>query len=310
MGRNLRRPQRDQVMLLPVDLREWLPEDDLVWHVLDVVDQLDLSQFYGRYRANGQGAAAYDPGMMIALVLYAHAVGVTSSRQIERACTRDAGFKVITGLLVPDHSTISRFVKVHQVAVQGVFTQVLRLCHQAGMVRLGVIAIDGTKIAANASWAKSYTADALAHQIAEEQLAFDALAAQLAEQMVAEQVAIDEAEDAEHGPDGGGRGDDLPPQLRRRAERLERIKKSKAQLDERDAAARQEMLDAQAAKQAAYDAAVEAGNGPRGPRPKDEVAYGPPRRRKKDGTITDPPAPRASIIDPDSRRMKAKHGFV
>jgi transposase len=293
-------------MLLPVDLRQWLPEDDLVWHVLDVVDELDLTEFYARYRVNGQGAAAYDPAMMLALTLYAHAVGVRSSRMIERACTRDAGFKVITGLLVPDHSTISRFVKIHQQALQGRFAQVLRLCHEAGMVRLGVIAIDGTKIAANASWAKSYTGDALAHQVRQEQAAFDALAGQLLEQ----QIATDDAEDGEHGPDGGGRDDDLPPGLRRKAERLERLKRAKAQLDERDAAARAQMRALQQAKQAAYDAAVQAGNRPRGPRPKDEIGYGTPRRRRSDGTWSEPAAPRASTTDPDSRRMKAKHGFV
>lgn len=293
-------------MLLPVDLREWLAEDDLVWHVLDVVDQLDLTAFYARYRVNGQGAAAYDPAMMLALIVYAHAVGVKSSRAIERACTRDAGFKVVTGLLVPDHCTIARFIQTHRKAVEGLFGQVLRLCHQAGMARLGVIAVDGTKIAANASWAKSYTGDALAHQVVEEQAAFDALAAEL----IGEQVAVDAGEDDEHGPDGGGRGDDLPPGLRRRAERLERIKKAKAQLEERDAAARQQMRDQQRAKQAAYDAAVEAGNRPPGPRPKDEVAHGRRRRRGKDGEWIDPPAPRASTTDPDSRRMKAKHGYV
>jgi transposase len=293
-------------MLLPVDLRQWLPEDDLVWHVLDVVDQLDLAEFYARYRVNGQGAAAYDPAMMLTLTLSAHAVGVRSSRMIERACTRDAGFKVVTGLLAPDHSTISRFVKIHQEALRGLFAQVLRLCHEAGMVRLGVIAIDGTKIAANASWAKSYTADALAHRVGEEQGAFDALAAQLIEA----QIATDDAEDAEHGPDGGGRGDDLPPGLRRKAERLERLKRARAQLDERDAAARAQMRARQQAKQAGYDAAVQAGNHPRGPRPKDEVGYGTRRRRRSDGTWSEPAAPRASTTDPDSRRMKAKHGFV
>jgi transposase len=293
-------------MLLPVDLREWLPEDDLVWHVLDVVDQLDLTGFYARYRVNGQGAAAYDPAMMLTLTLYAHAVGVRSSRMIERACTRDAGFKVVTGLLVPDHSTISRFVKTHQEAVRGLFAQVLRLCHEAGMVRLGVIAIDGTKIAANASWANSYTADALAHRIAEEQAAFEALAARL----VQGQIATDDAEDAEHGPDGGGRDDDLPPGLRGKAERLERLKRARAQLDERDAVAREQMRAQQQAKQAAYDAAVQAGDHPRGPRPKDEVGYRTRRRRRSDGTWTEPAAPRASTTDPDSRRMKAKHGFV
>ena len=299
-------------MLLPVDLREWLSEDDLVWHVLDVVDQLDLSAFYARYRVDGHGGAGYDPAALLAVIFYAHAVGVKSSRAIERGCTRDAGFKVAAGLLVPDHCTITRFLKTHREAVEGLFGQVLRLCHAAGMVRLGVIAIDGTKIAANASWAKSYTAEALAHQVAEEQAAFEKLAAGL----LGEQLAADAAEDDEHGgSDRGGRDDDLPPQLRRRAERLERITRAQAQLAERDAAARGQMLAEQKAKQADYDAQVAAaargqGRRPRGRRPADQVAYGPPRRRRKDGTIADPPRPRASITDPDSRRMKAKAGYV
>jgi transposase len=213
VAQNLIRADRDQLMLLPVDVRDWLGEDDIVWHVLEVVESLDLSAFYRRYRANGQGAAAFDPAMMVALVIYAQAVGVRSSRAIERACTRDAGFKVVTGQLVPDHCTITRFLKDHREALTGLFAQVLRLCHAAGMTRVGVIAVDGTKIAANASWAKSYTDAALAHQVAEEQAAFTALAAEL----LGEQVATDEAEDAEHGPD---RGDDLPPRLRRRRDRL------------------------------------------------------------------------------------------
>ena len=160
----MRCPDRDQLMLLPVDVRDWLGEDDLVWHVLDVVASLDLAGFYRRYRDNGQGAAAFDPAMMLALLIYAQAVGVRSSRAIERACTRDAGFKVVTGQLVPDHSTIARFLRGHREALAGLFGQVLRLCHEAGMIRLGVIAVDGTKIAANASWAKCYTGAALAHQ--------------------------------------------------------------------------------------------------------------------------------------------------
>jgi transposase len=208
VARNLRYAQRDQQMLLPTDMREWLSEDDLVWQVLDVVGELDLSVFLARYRVNGQGAAAYDPAMMLALIIYAHVVGIKSSRAIERACTRDVAFKVITGQLVPDHSTITRFLAGNREAVVGLFAQVLRICHQAGMVRVGVIAIDGTKIAANASWAKSYTAAALARRVVQEQAAFEGLAAGL----VGEQVAVDAAEDAEHGPDGGGPGDDLPPQ--------------------------------------------------------------------------------------------------
>ena len=311
MAWNLICPDRDQVMLLPVDVREWLPEDDLVWHVLDVVGQLDLASFYERYRINGQGAAAYDPAMMVSLLVYAHAVGVKSSRSIERACTRDAGFKVAAGMLVPDHSTITRFLKAHQDAVTGLFAQVLRLCHAAGMLRLGVIAVDGTKIAANASWAKSYTDAALEYQVAEaqglleaEQAAFERAAAG----MVAEQLAVDEAEDREHGPEGGGRGDDLPPGLRRRRERLEKLKAARADLAARDEGARARMRAAQKAKQEVYDAKTAAGQRPAGPRPKDEIKVGHAARARRGGK--DAPAPRASVVDVDSRRMKAKHGFV
>jgi transposase len=296
MPQNLICPERDQLMLMPVDMREWLGEDDIAWHVLDVVAGLDLSGFYARYRSNGQGAAAFDPAMMVALVIYAHAVGVRSSRAIERACTRDAGFKVVSGGLVPDHSTIARFLTDHGAALTGLFAQVLRLCHAAGMTRFGVIAIDGTKIAANASWAKSYTAAALADQVAEEQQAFTRLAGEL----LGEQVATDAAEDAQHGPD---RGDELPPQLRRRRQRLARLEQAQAVLAARDAAAREQMLAEQRAKQAAYDTAKGNGQPVRGPRPKDEVHAGPPPARAGS-------PPRASTTDPDSRRMKAKHGFV
>lgn len=295
MPQNLICAERDQLMLLPVDVREWLGEDDIAWHVLDVVDQLDLSGFYARYRANGQGAAAFDPAMMVALVIYAHAVGVRSSRAIERACTRDAGFKVVTGQLVPDHSTITRFLKEHREALTGLFAQVLRLCHAAGMTRVGVIAVDGTKIAANASWAKCHTEAALDHQIVEEQQAFTELAAQL----LGEQVATDAAEDGEYGEDD--RGDRLPPQLRGRRERLARLRRAKADLQARDAAAHEQMRARQQAKQASWDAKHAEGLA-YGPRPKDEVRVGQPATRAT--------PPRASITDPDSRRMKAKHGFV
>lgn len=282
-------------MLMPVDMRDWLSEDDIVWHVLEVVEGLDLSGFYARYRSNGQGAAAFDPAMMLGLVIYAHAVGVRSSRAIERACTRDAGFRVAAGSLAPDHSTIARFLSGHQEAITALFAQVLRLCAAVGMLRLGVISIDGTKIAANASWAKSYTQAALAHRIAEEQAAFESLAAEL----LGAHVATDAAEDTEHG---AGRGDELPPQLRRRRERLDRLKAATADLAARDAAAREAMLAAQTAKQDAYDQAKAAGNA-RGPRPRDEVKVG--RVPSRTAGL-----PRASVSDPDSRRMKAKHGFV
>lgn len=296
MSLNLIRAERDQLMLLPVDVREWLAEDDIVWTVLEVVAGLDLSGFYARYRVNGQGAAAFDPRMMVGLVVYAHAVGVRSSRSIERACTRDAGFKVITAQLVPDHSTITRFLKDHREALTGLFAQVLRLCHAAGMTRVGVIAVDGTKIAANASWAKSYTAEALAHQIDEEQRAF----AELAGLLLGEQVATDAAEDAEYGTD---RGDELPKKLRARRDRLAALEAAKADLAAREVAARETMLAEQKNKQAAYDERKKSGKKLSGPRPADEV-------KVAKAPAKSAAAPRASVTDPASRRMKAKVGFV
>jgi transposase len=296
MSLNLICAERDQLMLLPVDVREWLAEDDIVWTVLEVVAGLDLSEFSRRYRSNGQGAAAFDPELMVALVFYAHAVGVRSSRSIERACTRDAGFKVVTGQLAPDHSTITRFLKDHREALTGLFAQVLRVCHAAGMTRVGVIAVDGTKIAANASWAKSYTAAALAHQIDEEHRAF----AELAGSLLDEQVATDAAEDAEYGPD---RGDELPKALRARRDRLAALEAAKADLAAREAAAREAMLAEQKNKQAAYDARKKSGQKVSGSRPADEVSLG-----KHPAKST--PAPRVSVTDPASRRMKTKVGFV
>lgn len=296
MPQNFIGADRDQLMLMPVDVREWLSEDDVAWQVLDVVDQLDLSGFYRRYRANGQGAAAFDPALMLSLVIYAHAVGVRSSRAIERACTRDAGFKVVAGQRVPDHSTITRFLQRHREEVADVFGQVLRLCHAAGMARVGVIAVDGTKIAANASWAKSYTAKALAHQVAEQEAAYRQLAAELLDQ----HAATDSAEDAEHGE---RRGDEPPAALRGRAARLKALRAAQADLQARQDRARQEMLQRQKARQDAYDARAAAGGRGLGPRPADEVKVGQPPSRQGG-------PPRASVTDPDSRRMKAKHGFV
>ena len=147
MGQNFIAADRDQVLLMPPALVDWLPEEHFVWTVLGAVEQMDLGAFYGAYRANGQGRAAYDPQMLLSLLLYAYATGVSSSRQIERCCEVDVAFKVITAMRVPDHSTIAEFRRRHQDAIAEVFVQVLALCAEAGLVRVGVIAIDGTKIA-------------------------------------------------------------------------------------------------------------------------------------------------------------------
>src|ERR1700753_1081556 len=152
---------RAQVLLLPADLGEWLPAGHLARFVIETVDVLDLSAIYGYYRRDGHGRPAHDPAMMVALVLYAYAVGVTSSRAIERRCVEDVAFRFLTADRQPDHATIARFLVRHRAALAAVFDGVLALCQRAGMVRVGTIAIDSTKLAANASVHQNHTYEGL-----------------------------------------------------------------------------------------------------------------------------------------------------
>src|ERR1700677_1668052 len=131
MSQNFVACDRAQVLLMPPSLADWVPDDHLVWTVLGAVERLDLGGFYGAYRANGQGRAAYDPQMLLSLLLYAYATGVSSSRQIERCCEVDVAFKVIAAMRVPDHSTIAEFRRRHQDAIGEVFVQILALCAEA-----------------------------------------------------------------------------------------------------------------------------------------------------------------------------------
>jgi transposase len=151
VAQNFLRCDRDQELLLPPSLREWLPQDHLEWFVVDAVDEIDLSGFYDAYRDDGWGRAAFEPSMMGALLLYAYAVGERSSRAIERRCREDVAFRVITANRIPDHATIARFRVRHEQALAATFTQVLALCGRAGMVSVGVVALDGSLLAGNAS---------------------------------------------------------------------------------------------------------------------------------------------------------------
>ena len=166
---------------MPPDVRDWLPEGHLAWFVLDAVSGMDLREFYGAYREDGVGRRAYDPAMMVALLLYAYARGMRSARKIERACEEDVAFKVIAMLETPDHATIARFVERHEAALAGLFGQVLGLCAEAGLVRPGVVAIDGTRMAGNASRESTRGFEEIAREI------------------LAEAKAIDEAEDELYG---------------------------------------------------------------------------------------------------------------
>jgi transposase len=151
MGHNFVTANRDQAFLMPPSMRDWLPEGHLAWFVLDVVSELDLTEFLAAYRADGRGGAAYDPAMILAIWLYAYCVGEPSTRRIERRCAEDVAFRVLAGSRLQDHSTLSRFRKQHADALVGLFAQILRLCHEAGLVDLSLLAFDGTKVTANAA---------------------------------------------------------------------------------------------------------------------------------------------------------------
>jgi transposase len=273
MPQNFLSPQRDQPLLLPVDMREWLPEDDLVFVVLDAVATLDLGEFRRWYRADGHGRAAFDPEMMVALLLYGYCQGERSSRVIERRCVRDVGYRVITGGLRPDHATIARFRARHEEALGGLFSQVLRLLAAEGMVSLGVISLDGTKLAGNAS----QKANRALPQI---------------EKLLAEAAAADAAADARYGD---APGEPTPRTLARRAERRERLAAAAGRLAAED----KDRRDAQRAKLEAWEAAAAAGKR-RGHRPGDE----PPRPNRNNTE------PQANITDPDVRVMRNQKGYV
>jgi transposase len=191
---------REQAFLLPPSLRDWLPQDHLAWFVIDAVGRLDLQPFYAAYRADGHGRAAYEPSMMVGLVLFAYSTDERSSRGIERRCRQDIAYRVITGNQVPDHATIARFIRRHQQSLNELFGAVLRLCARAGLVNSGVVAVDGTKLTASASSDSNVDYDRIAREI------------------IAKAIATDEAEDEEHGD---ARGDELPPELQTEAGRRE-----------------------------------------------------------------------------------------
>lgn len=168
MSQNFIACDREQELLLPPSLREWLPPDHLAWFMLDAVGEMDLAAFHASYRADGHGRAAHDPAMMVALLLYAYAIGERSSRRIERRCLEDVAFRVITANQAPDHATIARFRVRHERALGELFGEVLALCARGGLVSVGVIAVDGTKLHANASQHANRDYEQLAREILEE----------------------------------------------------------------------------------------------------------------------------------------------
>jgi transposase len=270
MPQNFIECDREQELLLPPNMRDWLPEDHLAWFVTDAIEEMDLEAFYGAYRQDGWGRAAFEPKVMVALLLYAYAVGERSSRGIERRCREDVAFRVLAANQIPDHATIARFRARHEQALADIFEQVLALCARAGLLTVGLVALDGTLIAANASQAATRTYPQIRAEV---------------ERMLEEAAEIDQREDAELG---AARGDELPAELSNRRSRRERLRRCKEELEGEHAAELHAHED-----NLAWRARWEAEHG-----------------RKLGGRKPAPPAPDAlqkakiNTTDPDSRPMR------
>lgn len=220
-----------QPTLLPTDLRRWLPETHLVWFVLELVDRLDLSAIRARLdQRDPRGTPPYDPRMMVALLLYAYAVGVFSSRRIERATYEDIGFRVLTGDQQPDHDTIATFRREHLAEFRVLFVQVLQIAGQMGLVGFGVLGLDGVKVLANASKHQAMSYDRMKQERAR------------LDEEVAKLLEMAERADADEARFGDGRQMDVPEELKRRQDRKARIEAAMAALEAEARDARVEEL--------------------------------------------------------------------
>ena len=271
---------RGQSFLMPPSLSDWLPEGHLAWFVLDACSQMDLSAFRAKYRADGWGAKAFSPDMMVSLLLYAYCMGERSSRKIERACETDVAFRVMAANTKPYHSTIARFRRKNLKQLEKLFTQILRLCAEAGLVKVGVVAIDGTKMEANAALAANKKHEGLEKEIERE-----------VAKMLAEAESVGREEDGKYGKK---RGDELPEDMRVQKTRIERLRECRQRLEEdaQDRATEQQKkIDERAAKEAATGVKL------RG-------------RKLKEPDPTPSKEARANPTDPESRILKNRKGYV
>jgi transposase len=213
----------DQSYLFPPSPHDWLPEGDLVYFLLDTVATLDLSPIFAHYERELRGQPPFHPRMMVALLLYCYATGTRSSRRIMKRCHIDVACRVIVGEDIPDFRTISDFRKIHLARLETLFVEILKLCALAGLAKVGTIALDGTKVKANASRHKAMSYDRMKTE--------ETRLKQEIAKLLADAQTADDAEDLEHGPDR--HGDELPDELARRESRLAKIQQAKKLLEER-----------------------------------------------------------------------------
>jgi len=270
--------QPNQLLLLPPDMKQWLPEGDLAYFIMDMVNQLDLSAIYNSYDGTKGGQPPFDPKMMTGLILYCYCIGLPSSRKIEKATYGRVAFRVLTADQHPDHDTISEFRNRHLKALSGFFVQILQLCQQVGLVKLGHVSLDGTKVKANASKHKAMSYGRMVKKL-------DELEEEV-KRLFAEAEAVDEAEDALYGK--GKRGDELPEELRFRQSRIKKIKEAMESLEKeaqtKARAKRKEIAEKE-------QSLKEQGKKRKGKKPKEP------------SDSVDPKAQR-NFTDPDSRIMK------
>jgi len=294
MSQRFRVCDLNQPLLLPPSLQDWLPEGHLARFVSDIVDGLDLSAIYAAYhRKDGRGLAAYHPVMMVRLLLYGYCVGVVSSRKIECRTHEDVAFRYLAADQHPDHDTIASFRQTHLQNLAGLFLQALRLCEKAGLVKLGHVAIDGTKLQANASKHKAMSYERMNEK--------EKLLKAEVEKLLEEAARTDAEEDAKYGK--GKRGDELPAELARRDSRLKKIAEAKAALE-------QEARERAVAEKAAVEARLKEREKQEEERGK-KIGGRPPQVPDPEQAKPEPKAQR-NFTDPDSRIMKdgATKSFV
>ncbi len=277
MGYNFISCDRDQQFLIPPSLDEWLPKDHLARFVVEMVGMLNLSAFLARRRADGWGRAAYDPKMMVALLIYAYATGTRSSRKIEARLIDDVAFRFIAANESPDHTTVARFAKDHEDELADLFDQVLRLAAEIGLVKVGLVALDSTRIKADASPGANHSGDWIRGEV---------------DKIIKEARATDDEEDRRSGP---ASGHDIPEELIEPDSRLARLLAAKARLDD-DAARRQAAYEAKLAAREEHKRRTGKGMTGRKPKPPDERLRDTERSKKSNTT------------DPDSRIMSSANG--
>jgi len=260
MSKTSREWSPGQSYMFPPSPQDWLPEDDLVYFLLDTIATIDLAPIFAHYERELRGQPPFHPRMMVALLLYCYATGTRSSRKIMRRCHTDVACRIIVGDDIPDFRTISDFRKTHLARLEALFVEVLKLCALAGLVKVGTIALDGTKVKANASRHKAMSYERM--QEDEKRLKEEVA------RLLAEAAATDAAEDAAHGPDRSG--DELPDELALRRSRLAKIRQAKAELEER---ARKEAAEEAARREAEGQAPPAKAPADALPAPKDQINF-------------------------------------